>query len=272
VQPIVDGHKFQMVRKEVFLGSSSNPAVSSVNFLRIQRAHDSFPSTLESSSYSTSGEPAGSDDERGGAFASKRNSEMLLKLMAEPQGFQALVLHLSNELALETILFVVEVTQFQNYLKQRCHYDLVSRSGRSVSDGIVLPADIPESEIVFGDDSKDNLVEEHEDDKANDIELLYAAKLKAVKLFRKYVAPHAELEVNLWFHCRRQLVRRMGDPQAINKWLAHNSNVAVQFRRLLELFEEPITEIFALIIDSFNRFKHTARYSQLKRFRSRIFD
>merc|ERR1712083_1089198 len=174
----------------------------------------------------------------------------------------------------ESILFLMEVVEFQNYIKDRCPYDLVSDSGHSVSEGIVFPRDVPNSEIVHGDDSRDNsddpIDRDEDDEHESDIELLYAVKLKAVKLYRKYVAPHAELEVNLSYHCRRQLTKLMGTNEVVNKWLSDNNNAAAQFRALSGLYEESCTQIFALIIDSFNRFKRTASYAQLRRFK--IFD
>jgi len=156
--------------------------------------------------------------------------------------------------------------QFQNYIKDRCHYDLISDSysGWSISEGIVFPDDIPKSEIVYGDDLGDR-EEEEEQEEENDLELLYSVKIMAVKLYRKYIAPHAELEVNLSYHCKKQLTKLMGNNATIQRWLNDNRNAAMQFRGLLGLYEGSCTQIFALVIDSFNRFKHTASYSQLKR-------
>ena len=288
VQPILDGRQYEVVRKKLVYGSRSDLAYSSVQFLHIQQMKDSFPSTLTSSSYSqsqsqsTSGEPCTDDHGHGhsAGFTWNKNRNLLLKLLSDPQGFQAFILHLSSEFSVETILFLIEVMQFQSYIKERCHYDLISEShsGRSISEGIMFPNDIPNSEIVYADDFKDSRTEDFDEemsvdldgDDESDIELLYAVKVKAVKLYRKYVAAHAELEVNLSYHCKRQLTKLMGNNSVVHKWLRDNSNVVGQFRGLLELYEESCTQIFALIIDSFNRFKHTASYAQLKRFK--IFD
>ena len=49
--------------------------------------------------------------------------------------------------------------------------------------------------------------------------------------------------------------------------LNKNQKNVFQFKELLDLYDEACNQIFALVIDSFNRFKDTNKYSQLKQFK-----
>merc|ERR1712039_774248 len=101
---------------------------------------------------------------------------------------------------------------------------------------------MPQSDIVFGVVDDDEI----EDD------LLHEMKLKAFRLYEKYIKNDSELEVNISYQCRKKLMRLMGNDKNFNKWLAHNENQKGQFKKLLDLFDECCEEVFP--IDSFNRF------------------
>merc|ERR1712130_227812 len=149
---------------------------------------------------------------------------------------------------------------------KHCRYDLLSDvPGQCLYEKISFPPDIPCSEIVFGDDYDVNSMNASADNSENI--LLFALKTKAIKIFNKYIKPQAEFEVNISYHGRRELLKLMGHRDIIDVWLRNNMNPSLQFKELLDLYEESCYQIFALIIDSFNRFKDTAAYTQLKQFK-----
>jgi len=119
VRPIMEGQQYEVVRKKLIYGSQSDQAYTSVQFLHIQQIQNSFPSTLTSSSYSNSNsgetpQPVDSSNDdnadrkkgqNAAGFTWNKNRNLLLKVLADPQGFQAFILHLSSEFSVETILF-----------------------------------------------------------------------------------------------------------------------------------------------------------------------
>eukprot|EP01084_Bolivina_argentea_P152483 265991_1 len=247
VHSIVKYNQYQIVRKRLSFGFDES--VSSVQFLQIARPNHLLNINNNLSSTSTSGQ-----------YTSNKNNELFFKLLSKPQGFLAFMLHLSQEFSCEVLLFLIEVIQFQNYVKAHCKYDLLSDIPRSsLYEKISFPSDVPLSEIVYSDQKK-----QYDNENA----LLQSLKIKAVKIFNKYILPQSALAINISYHGRRQLTKLMGNQQIVNKWLADNTNPTLQFKELLDLYEEACNQLFALIIDSFNRFKHTPSYQQLKEFKA----
>jgi len=260
VQHILECNEYEVVRKKITFGMEES--MSSVQFLQLHHnTHASGPS----SSVSTSG-----------GYTSTKNKEMFCKLLSKAQGFAAFATHLSMEFSMETLLFLIEISQYQVYIRNHCKYNMVPESPMpSLYEKLTFPLDVPQSEIVFADDYKmyDDETEEKDvagddsDDEAENNALLYAFKVKAIQLYRKYIKSQCELEVNISYHAKKQLSRLMEGDENINRWLANKENPELQFKQLIDLYEQACHEIFTLVIDSFNRFKHTAKFNQLRQYK-----
>ena len=268
VESIVKYNQYQIVRKRLSFGIDDS--VSSVQFLQVNRGGNANFLNNSGDHQSTTITPSTSGFSAG--YTSSKNKELFFKLLSKQQGFHAFMLHLTQEFSIETLLYLIEVIQFQNYIKSHCKYDLISDNpGVSLYEKILFPAEIPKSEIVYADDYKMEGIGDEEfsancSQNEEDI-LLYSLKVKAIKIYNKYIKPQAELEINISYHGRRQLTKLMGHDEIIKVWLKNNINPEIQFKELLDLYDEACNQIFALIIDSFNRFKHTNKYSQLKQFK-----
>ena len=244
VESIVLYNQYQVVRKKLSFGVDQ-PSMSTVQFLQITRGNrQNYGSGLSSTSHS------GTEN-----YNHNANRDLFFKLLSSSQGVHAFINHLSKEFSVETLLFIIEVIQFQNYIKDRCKYDLMPEiPGSSLYEKISFPADMPQSDIVFTADIDER-------------DLLYSLKLKAVRLFEKYIRTQSGLEVNISYRCRQRLTELMGNDNILHEWLENSENERMQFEKLLHLYDESCSQVFALDIDSFNRFKHTSKYAQLKRFK-----
>lgn len=252
---IVQFNQYSILRKKLSFGIDES--VSSVQFLQINQNKGGGKQVNDSGFSSTSHSGTVS------SYTSNKNKELFYKLISKQKGFHAFMLHLSKEFSMETLLFLIEVIQFQNYIKSHCNHDLFSdKPGTSLYEKIVFPPDIPKSDIVYADDFKMN-----GDNNNNDHILLYSLKIKAIQIYRKYIKPQSELEINISYHGRRILTKLMGHDEVTQAWLINNTNPPLQFKELLDLYDEACNQIFALVIDSFNRFKYTNKYLQLKQFK-----
>eukprot|EP01084_Bolivina_argentea_P309201 534815_1 len=132
VMSIVQRNQYELVRTHLAFGDESE---TSVQFLQI--VHDESVMYGGSTTISV-------------RYTASKNKELFLKLLSKAQGFHAFILHLSSEFSIEMMLFLIEVNQFQNYIKKYCRYDLISDvPGSCLHEKLVLPLNIPQSEIVF---------------------------------------------------------------------------------------------------------------------------
>ena len=151
--------------------------------------------------------------------------------------------HLMSEFSMECLL---AFTEFEQY-RLKCH-DVFGLDVQTTGDmrNVILAENIPKSAIVYdGDGSRDN------------DENVSIFKLKAYRLFRKYIAIGSEFEINISYSARRELINLMNDH---DKWL--NEAIQIDLNDLSNLFASCCDQIYGLLNDSVVRFKTTAAFSK----------
>ena len=139
---------------------------------------------------------------------------------------------------MELLLSSVEIMQFQNYLRNYGDSDGDQDWPRVID--IELPNTIPMSMIV---ESAEIIPNESVDDV-----FLYQSKIKAHKLYNKYIKIGCEFELNIEASQRRELQTALEDLQIL---LASDMTL----KDLYILFEDAKQEMNVLLTFSLNRFR-----------------
>eukprot|EP01084_Bolivina_argentea_P305097 527050_1 len=150
--------------------------------------------------------------------------------------------HLSTEYSMEILLFCIEIMQYQNYVKQ--HMETLTGDNITI---IQFPKDIVMSAIVT---TNYNAYEENKIDIENkNDEFTVDAKIKAHKLYAKYIDELAEFEINISGIMRDSLSEQVQD---LNQLI---ENKSIGLKELYVLFENTKEEMITLQTISFERFR-----------------
>ena len=153
--------------------------------------------------------------------------------------------HISKEYSTECLLSYIEFSQFQQYLLQQMRHEC-----EYLDKPIILydtPSDIPMSHIIVHDDDDND-------------EIINCAKMKARKLYNKYIKFEADYEINIAGTLRHELEEKLSDKQK----LLNNKDIGL--KDLVKLFEKPRTEMLMLLNYSLARFKQTIDYGEILTF------
>ena len=140
---------------------------------------------------------------------------------------------------MENLLAFIEFTQFQQYLKG----EMNAENNDADVDPIKFANNIPTSLIL----------EEKED--AND-DILYDAKVKAYRIYGKYVAVGSEFEINVSYESRNKARKVLYDLDSLLKKKRVTANV------LFKVFEDCRQEIWMLLIGSYGRFQRQPEFKE----------
>ena len=147
--------------------------------------------------------------------------------------------YLSLEYSIEALLAFIEFNQFQKFIVSQ-----LENETQRVSDLKLVPlaSNIPRSSIVYGG-------EENELDSK-----VYSAKLKAMRLYQKYIRIGTEFEINIGSRQRAKLQQTLGDEDDL---MASNMNL----RDLAVLFVGVKHEMKCLLARSLSRFKSQSDFA-----------
>eukprot|EP01083_Nonionella_stella_P269877 913456_1 len=178
----------------------------------------------------------------------RQNARELQRVLLDPHNFELFVQHLAREFCIETILSFIEMVQFKHLINVKFAIDI--NLGRSVSyDGdceldtelfydfdrcdINRNTAIPRSFIVC----KSDLKQKDHNDLAPFLILTHA-------LFSKYIAPGAELEINISGAVRESYLKDMecGVGTFIDNKL--NNDNPMEAIDVFEYFDECIEEMY----------------------------
>lgn len=151
------------------------------------------------------------------------------------------MLHLSKEYSMEVLLAYIEFNQFQRYIAEQMNRNEIPTD----IDFIKFPANIPQSEIIEG--KKDEIVMIIDTDGDED-RFISRAKIKAHKLYVKYIKSGSEFEINISSSERNNLSNLLNNLAVL---LACNVNL----RDLIFLFDECKEQMKLLLSFSLSRFK-----------------
>lgn len=183
--------------------------------------------------------------------------------------------HLSKEYSTECLLSYIEFTQFQDWLLQQmrhhCEYLDVplilydTPSNIPISD-IITKGEEEKSDIYldFGTDHVDvpSMIHDPTTSSSSNYHdaILKKAKIKAHKLFNKYIQTEAEYEINVSGLIRNKLIRILSYQPTLL------SNDKIKLKDLVQLFEKPRAEMLMLLNFSFLRFKQTIDYGEILKY------
>ena len=176
------------------------------------------------------------------------HTQHLEKIFAKQRKFEAFALHLNNEFSLECLLSFIEMIQFKQYFDQIYN--------GNVNDEIIVE-DL-KVKFDFGKEQlRSSIVFETVSVKFenNDTEKLRSFKVIAHELYRKYINPGCELEVNISGISRSEYETLMHDKQ---EWV---HNVDISSDDLYALFDDICLEMYQLMDQSFERFRRSDEYS-----------
>jgi len=166
----------------------------------------------------------------------------LRAILSHKGSINTFMLHLSKEYSMELLLAAIEFVQFQQYLLPHLNesdYDL------HVQKLVDFPSNVPQSLIVHGEEDEDISLIVH--DVKN--EFLFYAKLKALRLYKKYVADNSEYEINIAYDERVRLMQFFCDKETV---IAKE----IDLKELFFMFESSKVEMFNLLKHSLQRLRH----------------
>ena len=149
---------------------------------------------------------------------------------------------------MECLLSYIEFTQYQHYLINNfineLDEDIVNKLNL-----VSFPSNVPISSIISTKQMDDNDVENSVSEN----------KIKAFKLYKKYIKCESEHEINISYEMRKNLDDIFGNvDNLINKYTNINNN------DLLKCFNDCKEAMQILMLSSFNRFKQSDEFIQVQ--------
>ena len=149
---------------------------------------------------------------------------------------------------MEILLYVIEISQFQDYLRpyldKNKEHNVTQIQFKNVPNSAILEET---DEIVLNPDTM------------NDKELfIQNAKIKAHKLFEKYIDDGTTFEINISGKMRDVLTDILCDLDALQ------SNESIGINELYTIFEESVQEMMTLQSISFERFRKSEAFDAVK--------
>ena len=142
---------------------------------------------------------------------------------------------------MECLLSYIEITQYQKYLINKM--DECQCNDIPEIKLINFPSSVPISAII--DQNEEKMDDNNMDNKKF---VIYCAKLKAHKLYEKYVGFDSELQMNISAKMKKPLDDILSDIKIL-------INCNINLSDLLLLFEDSKLEMYQLLTYSFDRFK-----------------
>ena len=135
---------------------------------------------------------------------------------------------------MENLLAFIEFTQFQLYLKENMDVTIQMEPVR-------FPSNIPMSVIL--------------EEKKNE-SVVCDAKIKAYRIYEKYVAVGSEFEINVSFDARQKAVEILDDLDMLLE------NKKVTGNHLFQVFMDCSEEIWYLLMASYGRFRKQPEFKE----------
>ena len=158
-----------------------------------------------------------------------------------------------NRYSLECLLSLIEMVQFQNYIwEKRCNEIQMENDMEQVDcefgSEFQFASNVPLSRII---EEQETIPEGYVDD-----EFMYFIKIKAYKIYNKYVKVGCEYEINISGTERTRIGNML---QNLDKLVAFT----VTFKEMYEIFEVAKREMMILLEYSLCRLKSESGYATL---------
>eukprot|EP01084_Bolivina_argentea_P125652 222597_1 len=167
----------------------------------------------------------------------------LNQTLSNKQAVHLFMVYLTTEFSIELLLSFIEFTQFEKYVLNLIQNDLPSKELlRFHSEAVIKHSNVPQSNIL-----------EHQPSLKNEDTILNDAKVKAQKLYDKYVRTGSEFEINLPSWMRKKITNKLGD----------NYVQLTDLSDLLILFQKAKVEMKKYLGYSYTRFKQQKEFQQI---------
>eukprot|EP01084_Bolivina_argentea_P157261 274044_1 len=167
------------------------------------------------------------------------------------------MVYLTTEFSIELLLSYIECTQFEQFLLDKINEFEASNEEELPSlsiDDIIKNSNIPQSDIL---ECNPTLRGSNTSNSIAINKTLRDAKLRAHKLYNKYICVGSEFEINLSSIMRKTITNVLGN----KKQLVHNKNINLS--DLLLLYEKPKQEMRRYLNYSYTRFKYQKEFEQI---------
>eukprot|EP01084_Bolivina_argentea_P203939 348231_1 len=154
-------------------------------------------------------------------------------------------MHLMAEWSIECLLAYIEITQFETFITK------MMDTNDKVPIHVTQASNIPQSAIIISDQLVTNDKKCASTDKQ-----LYITKIKAHKLYNKYIKLNSEFEINISSKMRKRLRNVLEDEK---KLIAYD----IDLYGLIKLFEKPKYEMYQFLNTSYLRFKTQPEFEQI---------
>jgi len=205
---------------------------------------------IRTNSFSPSETNAGSLQSRHQRTKTVESEMTFHQIMSDPTALNLFMVFLSKLYDMETLLSYIEFNQYQRYLMDM-QISLVTDAAKDRISEMNFPENIPLSEIM---ESRETGAEIHSHGQG--VTELDMAKIKAWKLYEKYVAPNSEFEIKIKSSERAKLHARLGNITTLLEDKKCNEG------DLLIIFENCKNAMKVSLIHAMKRFKQTLEYKQ----------
>ena len=154
---------------------------------------------------------------------------------------------------MELLLSYIEFQQFEDYVKSHLDDKDESEIKTIPVPILTLPESVPSSEVFDADNDVHTKTDESDDKDW----ILCDAKIKAHRIFNKYIKCGCQYEINIQYQQRQQLSVILGDLDTLK---ANN----VTLKDLKSIFSECKTEMVTLLTWSLSRFKSKKEFQGIK--------
>ena len=141
---------------------------------------------------------------------------------------------------MEILLFCIEVAQYQKYIKPQLQLD----ESNPLDMTPIEYQNVPNSEFL--------------DHSNADVGIVEVAKIRANKLFFKYIEDGTAFEINISGIMRDALTLKLSDLDGLI------SNESIDLDQMYAMFEESVQEMMTLQSISFERFRQTETFCDVK--------
>ena len=191
---------------------------------------------------------------RGNICRKDKTNVSIDKILSNPESIHLFMLHLSKEYSMECLLSLIEIMQFKNYVRSQLDTDfdfsVDLEHERSVDPELTFASNIPISEII---EAKEDI---QEDIETADSDNLCFAKIKAHKIYNKYIKWGSEFEINIALSQRTKIANILHDFDRLTSY-------KVSMEDLYLLFDEAQLEMMNLLNYSLGRLKGTPDYANI---------
>jgi len=170
---------------------------------------------------------------------SENHSLQIYDILQDKELIDLFMQHLIEEFSMECLLSVIEFQQFKSYSMQQLNINTTDM-GDAIKT-VIFPDNVPQSNIVYND---------HGEETEGEGDMLLLFKIKAYKLYEKYIKIGTEFEINISYRTRGTLQYLMKD---YDQWISDQNRI--DSLDLVKIFESAETEMIKLLNHSKYRFK-----------------